>query len=194
VGMVARMNEGRIIKLQDKVVSKKSKESGLPPKFVGGTTQQHKVIIAAQNKAFKFIQLSLKDLGSGGDKSQNYKRWFGQFSSFNYDTVYRIFNSLHNALRVDPITYNLDGKDCEAGDFAYTFYQSRTIWLCREFWLAQNKGFNSQFGTIVHELTHAIDDTEDIANGIIEAEELAKKDALEAIDNADNYEYFSESL
>ena len=69
-----------------------------------------------------------------------------------------------------------------------------TITLCPLFFNARNEGFDSRPGVIIHEVSHIAAGTLDIAYGRIAAMALALKQPDRAAINADNLEYFVETL
>ena len=115
---------------------------------------------------------------------------------------------LHSAsLKLNPIssrTVSVDGDPtsigevCERGDFAATHTNQRgdwTIYICRVFFSRKGREkSNTQWGAILHEATHAGAGTEDFAVGHEGALQLAQNNPNQAIENADNYEHFGESV
>jgi peptidyl-Lys metalloendopeptidase len=89
---------------------------------------------------------------------------------------------------------DLSSNGCQAGWFAYTYNGSMTIWLCGGFWSAPLTGIDSRSGTIVHELSHSVAGTQDIVYGTVNAQTLATNNPGQAVTNADNFEYFAESV
>jgi len=69
-----------------------------------------------------------------------------------------------------------------------------TITLCPMFFNARNEGFDSRPGVIIHEVSHIAAGTLDIAYGRTAAMALARKQPDRATINADNLEYFVETL
>ncbi|MFK3791826.1 M35 family metallo-endopeptidase [Pseudomonas piscis] len=57
-------------------------------------------------------------------------------------------------------------------------------------------GFDTQAGSVVHELTHSIGHTADIPVGYgpVGARDLATDHPGRAVENADNYEYYEEQM
>jgi hypothetical protein len=78
--------------------------------------------------------------------------------------------------------------------FAIANLTRRTINLCPIFFNARNEGADSRPGVIVHETSHLMARTVDIAYGRNAAMALARKEPDRAAVNADNYEYFVEFL
>jgi peptidyl-Lys metalloendopeptidase len=64
------------------------------------------------------------------------------------------------------------------------------------FFQAPSDGFNSQFGVLIHEMSHFVlaGATKDIVYGLNGARNLASTNPSAARKNADNYEYFVEAL
>ena len=111
------------------------------------------------------------------------KIWFG------------VFEKIVEILQEDTIIYVFGGKYCERDMFAYTFPGTRKIYLCKKYQKApQLAKFDSKMGILTHELSHAICDTNDIVYGQSGCKQLAKKASRRAVKNADNYEYFVETL
>jgi hypothetical protein len=67
------------------------------------------------------------------------------------------------------------------------------IYLGGAFWVARNKGIDSSGGTIVHELSHRLADTEDHKYGMDGVLELAESSPDQGAENADSWEYLAES-
>ncbi|KAL9964457.1 hypothetical protein ACROYT_G028102 [Oculina patagonica] len=90
---------------------------------------------------------------------------------------------------------SVKGAKCEANIFAYTSRGTRTIYLCSEYQRAPSlSGFDTKMSTIVHELTHALADTNDFEYGVSPCKTLAKSAPHLAANNGDNYAYFTASL
>ena len=83
---------------------------------------------------------------------------------------------------------------CPGGRFAYTMTQSGAMGFCELFFRARQDGFDTAAGIVVHEVSHAAARTRDVAYSVRGATLLAKEDPAAAATNADNYEYFVESL
>jgi peptidyl-Lys metalloendopeptidase len=64
------------------------------------------------------------------------------------------------------------------------------------FWPAPDTGFDSKPGTIIHEMTHfsSVGATADLASDTNSSKDLAHSDPAGARRNANNYEYFVESV
>jgi peptidyl-Lys metalloendopeptidase len=89
-----------------------------------------------------------------------------------------------------------DGVSDPSSTFAYVYpNQPYTIHVCGAFWQAPVSGTDSKGGTLVHEMSHfnVIAGTNDHVYGQSAARNLAKTNPDQAIDNADNHEYFAEN-
>ncbi|TKC81472.1 hypothetical protein FAZ69_28035 [Trinickia terrae] len=77
-------------------------------------------------------------------------------------------------------------------DLAETAFQSGEITLFAPFFDAEMTGTDSAPGTLLHELTHQIQNTEDFAYGTDDSIDLALDEPFDAARNADNFEYLYE--
>ena len=78
--------------------------------------------------------------------------------------------------------------------FASANPYTRTVNFCPSFFQRGNDGHDSRFGVVVHEVSHIAAGTRDAAYQHAHAEALAKDEPVVAATNADNYEYFVETL
>lgn len=83
---------------------------------------------------------------------------------------------------------------CPAGRFAFTMNQTGAMGFCQLFFRARADGFDTAAGIVIHEVSHVAARTRDVAYSVRGAAVLAKDDPAAAATNADNYEYFMESL
>ncbi|MER7046152.1 M35 family metallo-endopeptidase [Streptomyces jumonjinensis] len=165
------------------------------PAFNGGTDAERAEVTLAHDNAGYFTALALVQLQTT-DPGTNalYDEWFGAYDGDRFTTVTTHFTDIDRVLRTEEITYDLTGEGCQPSYFAYTHKGGRTIWLCAQFWAASQIGIDSKFGTLVHELSHAVSFTDDHVYGQSAARNLANTDPAQAITNADNHEYFVEEL
>ena len=118
--------------------------------------------------------------------------WFGESHVSN---AIKVFKKMVEILQKDTVIYIYGGKYCERDMFAYTFPGTRKIFLCKKYQKAPKLAkFDSKMGILTHELSHAICRTRDIVYGQSACKKLAKKASRRAVKNADNYEYFVETL
>lgn len=134
-----------------------------------------------------------------------YQTWFGVFSQDRYQRVRAVLDGVRyklnsgNTLTARCRTNPVDPCD-SAGVIAATYENARgdiEAWFCTAFFvLPPRVGFDTQAGSVVHELTHSIGHTDDIPGGYgpVGARNLATNHPDEAVDNADNYEYYEEQM
>jgi hypothetical protein len=87
-----------------------------------------------------------------------------------------------------------DPSACPGGRFAYARERDLVLGVCPPFFRARMEGTDSRWGILIHEATHLAANTRDHAYRPNGALVLAKDDAMRAAENADNYEYFVETL
>lgn len=123
-----------------------------------------------------------------------YLEWFGAHTTARYDLATTHFNKIQSALANETVTFHCD---CDmAGTYAYVYPNDPYhIHLCPVFWTAPLTGTDSQGGTIIHETSHftVTAGTNDHVYGQTAARNLAATDPTNALDNADNHEYFAEN-
>jgi len=127
----------------------------------------------------------------GGSTSQ-YAEWFGAQNTQRFESARRIID---NVRRNTVFAYMCDTM---ANVYAYVYPSdtSHTVYFCDAFWRApETGGYDTRAGTVIHELSHFnnIGSTGDYAYGTGAARNLARTNPANAVANADNYEYFSES-
>jgi hypothetical protein len=169
------------------------------PEFNGGTAAHRADTVAAHYSARAVAALAAEQLNAGPAAARTlYQTWFGGFERARYDTVGGHFRDIANTLVTEPVRYDLTGRSpagdvCEPGFFAFTYRGVRTVWLCGGYLSAPETGTDCKYGTLVHEWSHAISGTEDIAYGEDKCRELAFADPGQAGNNADSHEYFVEN-
>ncbi|KAK7438459.1 hypothetical protein VKT23_018072 [Stygiomarasmius scandens] len=162
--------------------------------FNGCSESQQSDIEAAVDAANTYASDAASYLQGISSGTERYTTWFGEFTSSRHDTVQDHFNSM-SSQGYDDYTYDCSTCD-ESGVYAYVFPDEfGTIYLCDVFWQASTTGTDSKAGTLVHESSHftRLAGTEDHVYGQSGAQELASSDPDQAIDNADNHEYFAEN-
>lgn len=132
---------------------------------------------------------------NGGASGARYTTWFGAYSSTRYDNAKQHFVNIDNAMDQTggQVTINCG---CSESYFAYVYKnQPYQIWVCNQFWSAPLIGTDSKAGTLIHEMSHftIVADTDDHAYGHAAAKNLANTNPTNAVDNADNHEYFAEN-
>jgi peptidyl-Lys metalloendopeptidase len=85
---------------------------------------------------------------------------------------------------------------CKQNYYAYVYSnQPYRIYLCKAFWTAPMTGTDSKAGTLIHEVSHfdVVAGTDDHVYGQTNAKNLAISNPNNAVNNADNHEYFAEN-
>lgn len=127
------------------------------------------------------------------DSAGRYGVWFGAYTSARYQTALDNFQNISSALSDETITFSCD---CDEDYIAYVYPNlPYDIHLCNSFWGAGLIGTDSQAGSIIHEMSHftKVAGTDDHIYGQTGAFELAQTNPANALDNADNLEYFAEN-
>eukprot|EP01102_Stenamoeba_stenopodia_P008344 TRINITY_DN2397_c0_g1_i1.p1 TRINITY_DN2397_c0_g1~~TRINITY_DN2397_c0_g1_i1.p1 ORF type:complete len:380 (-),score=104.29 TRINITY_DN2397_c0_g1_i1:104-1243(-) len=87
---------------------------------------------------------------------------------------------------------------CNQGVIAYVYpVYPLDVYLCGTFWQLETAGgYDTQAGSLIHELSHfiVVGGTQDYIYGPQGAQSLALSDATKAQKNADNFEYYGESI
>ncbi len=160
--------------------------------FTGCSSTQANTILAARDAAADYSQDSRMYL-SGSVFGPRYTTWFGTYTSARWNTVAGNFAKIDDALDNASMNFNCG---CKQNYYAYVYpNQPYNIYVCRVFWQAPTTGTDSKAGTIIHEVSHfnVVAGTDDIVYGQSGAKSLAISNPSQAIQNADNHEYFAEN-
>ncbi len=146
----------------------------------------------ATNVYTKAFQVMLKAIDLAVFNTNRYTTWFGKI---NYSgDVKSVLQDCTNDMQVYSFTlYNglSIQSECERNDDAYTTHGAIYIVLCSVYYTSD---FEDKYETIVHEMTHASARTEDYQYGRMNCRYLAIDDPARAVNNADNYGYFTDNL
>ena len=164
----------------------------ISPAFAGsGASSDRSTGAVAYSAAYNILHNSHQSVTSN---PRLYKKWFGTTSFLYPEAVKHTYIDIKSSMEDYQYTLYFHGPECEPLDYAYTFYKAKVVYLCEEYFNAPTVGYNSKMGTIIHEMSHAVADTDDIAYGEADCQALAATNPSKAIRNADNYEFFSESI
>ncbi len=156
------------------------------------TTTQQSQLNTARTNASTISGDGLSYLNANKQGSR-YTTWFGVYNSSRYSTVKSHFSAIKNAMDNASVTFDCG---CKKKYYAYV-YPNRPykIYLCSMYWNAPAMGTDSKAGTLVHEMSHftVVAGTDDYVYGQSGAKNLAISNPSQAIDNADNHEYFAEN-
>jgi peptidyl-Lys metalloendopeptidase len=154
---------------------------------------QQATALQALNAATTMANNSATYLNGTPSGTPRYTTWFGAFSSTGWNTAKTHFAAIKDALDTKPITIDCG---CKKTYYAYVYpAQPYKIYVCKAFWSAPMTGTDSKGGTLIHELSHfnAVAGTDDHVYGQSGAKSLALSSPTQALDNADNHEYFAEN-
>ena len=87
-----------------------------------------------------------------------------------------------------------DPPACTGSRMAYAAVGRSIMGVCPAFFRARMDGYDTRWGILVHEASHLAAGTNDHAYGPTAAMQLAQADPRRAAENADNLEYFVETL
>lgn len=124
-----------------------------------------------------------------------YQTWFGAHTASRFSTVVSNLDQIVTTFEDSDIAYDCAGPACQPSWIAYVFPGGDLeVFLCSGFWSAGTTGFDTQWGTLVHEVSHEVASTDDNAYGQTACKNLAVNDPDAAVDNADSYQLFVEEV
>lgn len=135
-------------------------------------------------------------------ETDRFEKWFGKFDETRLKRVLGLICDIHNGYEDKKIVYEYK-EDEDEDTFAYVRTDEQTkpcrsykIYLCQAFFNTdeEHERYDTALGTILHELTHLIGNTDDYEYGEDDCIELAKSAPEKAVDNADSYEMYLESF
>lgn len=124
-----------------------------------------------------------------------YTTWFGAYTSARYSTVNQHFVAIDAAMDQSGGQVKIN-CGCSQNYYAYVYpTKPYEIFVCKAFWTAPTAGTDSKGGTLIHEMSHfnVVAGTDDWVYGQAGAKSLAISNPTNAVDNADNHEYFAEN-
>lgn len=157
------------------------------------TTSEKTSLATAVTNAATMSQKSTTWLTANPSGGGAYATWFGTYSSSRFSRVSSAYTKITSELTSKAITL-----DCTSNEDYYAYVypdEPYIIYLCNAFWTAPATGTDSKAGTLIHESSHFTVNggTDDHVYGQTAAKSLAISSPANAVDNADNYEYFAES-
>ncbi|CAE6490326.1 unnamed protein product [Rhizoctonia solani] len=160
--------------------------------YTSCTSARQTLIATAANSANTYVANANTYLAGISSGTTRYTTWFGTFTSARFSTV----KSHFSLIGTDATSTTYDCTCTDSGTYAYVYPGSPGyVYLCGAFWNAPNTGTDSRAGTIVHEQSHFTVNggTDDHVYGQSGAKSLAISNPANAVDNADNHEYFAEN-
>ncbi|KAI0094340.1 deuterolysin M35 metalloprotease [Irpex rosettiformis] len=161
--------------------------------YTACSPDQQTAITAAASMAQAMVADSFTHAQAHTARTIRYQVWFGAYSDANHATVLTNYASLNNGSYAE---YSYDCSCNIPSVFGYARPdQYGKVTLCNAFWDAPVNGTDSQGGTLVHVGSYFYQNggTIDYTYGQEAAIELAQTTPDEAVQNADNYEYFAEN-
>lgn len=125
--------------------------------------------------------------------SGRYSAWFGEYSTERYSLLNTQYSAISSALQNETIEF---ACECTIDALAYVYpNEPFRIYLCNDFWNIPISGKDSQAGVVIHEMSHfdVTAATDDYIYGAEGSFSLAQENPLQAVNNADNFEYFAEN-
>jgi peptidyl-Lys metalloendopeptidase len=174
-------------------------ELAVEAESIGGytkcTTSQQSTLQTAHANAITWTGKSKSYLSShsASNAGTTYTKWFGAATTSRYSTAVSHFNAINDAFVNKSVTYDCS---CKQNYYAYVYpTKPYKIYVCKVFWTAPATGTDSKMGTLVHEMSHfnVVASTDDWVYGSSGAASLAISNPDQALDNADNHEYFTEN-
>ncbi|KAF8609972.1 peptidyl-Lys metalloendopeptidase [Ceratobasidium sp. AG-I] len=195
---IAADTQSHTLALSGKLASSKGhpiKRSGLQRRGITynscSSTQQSQISTAASSSN-SYVAAATSYLNGMTGSTTRFVTWFGTYTSAHYSTI----KSHYANIGADATNSEYDCTCTDSGTYAYVYPDSPGyVYLCGAFWSAPNTGTDSRAGTIVHEQSHFTNNaaTQDYVYGQSAAKSLAISNSAEAIENADNHEYFAEN-
>ena len=161
--------------------------------FNACTTTRQSQLVSARTES-KTYASNAENYLLANNQGSRYTTWFGVFTSTRYNTVKSNFTAISNAMDNAGILF--DCTCTQTNVYAYVYpNQPYKIYLCGAFWSAPLTGTDSKAGTLIHEMSHfnVVAGTDDFAYGQTAARNLAINNPNNAVQNADNHEYFAEN-
>ena len=175
-------------------------EGDYPPHQEDGGQYQEDQTIKAYKLAYEAVTKSLlsvscKVVWQTQDREKIMTEWFGDDRE---KKAQRVYEKVKRGMEDKEFTLLPDMNPEKKRWYAYVHKGAMIIHLCKKYFKADLTGKDSKMGTIVHELSHVLADTDDVklkgnkSYGQDACLFLAKENPEKAVCNADNYEYFSE--
>jgi len=144
---------------------------------------------AMSNRAANYLSSSSCD--------KDFVTWFGKYTSSKWTKVKNNFHRIVSPFVTLSFAVRCDSPGCHSDWYAYVHPGDSlyTINVCHIFWSAPNSvTFDSKPGTLIHEMSHfiTIAGTNDFTTTPGDSKNLAKHNPDQALNNANNYEYFAE--
>jgi peptidyl-Lys metalloendopeptidase len=163
--------------------------------YRGCSSSEKSALKQAVSDAAQYSEKSDAWLASNTSGGGPYMTWFGSYNSSRFKHVTSVFSRISSELTSKTVTLDCTPRDENC--YAYVDPDDDyTIYLCTYYWRAPARGYDSKAGTLIHESSHFTVNggTADYVYGRNAGKQLAKSNPGKAVTNADNFEYFAESL
>lgn len=139
---------------------------------------------------------ALVRMGRSDAEQERFRRWFGEYTPASKAVVSNKVKAIHRAVVNREITFckEATGKYPNVYAYVYPELDQAKVYLCDIFFTSGRHGRDSAVGTIIHELSHIVAQTDDHRYGEIGCRALAIESPVLARENADSYQYFCESF
>jgi len=161
---------------------------------LGCNANQRTTVNNALNEFIRLRQTAANNVNNRNTAA--YRGFFGATNDGQHNFVRRIITNINGVPRnsINPIC---GGPSCSPNTFAYVMTAFHyDIYLCQMFWRSPVRGYDTIGGTLIHEMSHfdVIGRTDDIVYGVNPARDLARRNPAQAVRNADNYQFYTETL
>jgi uncharacterized Zn-binding protein involved in type VI secretion len=146
----------------------------------------------ARVDALAMIDKGLQSLDRWNTEDRrHFKEWFGTDSEWARELMRERLLQMREKLLHEELV-----PGTKTGTYAHVYPFTNTVNLDARFWSAPRTGADSRAGTLIHETSHfwGAGGTDDIVYGQPGCKTLAKQSPSKALNNADNHEYWLETL
>ena len=193
-----QLREGRLDPLLMKNTSKPSNSSSGTLQYPDYDGEADSVTKDTAKTVWELAYTLISSAPASIDKnSSHYVTWFGKKEEGHVEIVKGQFEIMKKAMEDNKYIVYFKGPECERDEFVLTAPDSTYIVLCESYLRAENtRGYNSKLGTFVWALAVSAAKLEGVPriDTPMECRDLAVDVPLRAIENAFNYEYFTETL
>lgn len=171
-----------------------TKASGVTLQFVNCSSARQATLKTAVTNATTYNTKAQAWVKANPNGGALYKTWFGAYTTSRFATVKGHYDGIATEFAGKTIRLECD----DTSEYMAYVYQDDAyhIYLGQGYWPADDTGYDSKAGTLIHESSHfnVNGGTQDYVYGLQEGQALAKSTPDHAVQNADNVEHFAESL
>jgi len=109
------------------------------------------------SNAYNIIKRAVQNID--GSSQTLYIELFGKKNSEVQEPWKSVLSDMKLAMETASYTIELYGDDCDPVTYAYTYFGSDTLYMCDVYIDAENTGYDSKMGIVVHNLSHVVADT-----------------------------------